>query len=153
MTLSAAELIGAWAFADWTVTYQDGRTTKPYQPDPGGLLIYDPTGVMSVVIHAGNRRPLSSRDLQKVPEAERAKAFDGYFHYSGTWSVRGNEVVHAVTSALNPNMIGTDQVRQAELKDGKLTLSLAETLDAGRGRRFHRLAWKRVTDGGRGAHD
>ena len=153
MSLLPSDLVGAWAFGDWTITYEDGRTNKPMQPNPGGLLIYASSGVMSVVMHSGGRKPLSSRDLQKVSESEKAKAFDGYFHYSGTWAIRGDQVVHAVSSALNPNMIGTDQVPNVDLKGDDLILSLTEKLDGGRGQRFHRLAWKRVTSGGRVAHD
>ncbi|MCA9221797.1 MAG: lipocalin-like domain-containing protein, partial [Planctomycetales bacterium] len=50
-----------------------------------------------------------------------------------------------VTAALNPNMIGTDQVRHVELSGPNLVLSATEQLAAGRGSRFHRLAWRRTT--------
>lgn len=151
MSLKTSDLFGAWAFVSWSVNYDDGRITRPLQPNPGGLLIYDPSGLMSVVMHTGDRKAFATANLQKVDAADKASAFDSYFHYSGTWFLRGQDVVHEVTAALNTNMIGTQQVRHVDLEGDSLTLSAVEPLEGGRGNRSHRLTWRRV-GGGLSAH-
>ncbi|MBL8629932.1 MAG: lipocalin-like domain-containing protein, partial [Rhodospirillaceae bacterium] len=101
-------------------------------------------GIMSAVISAGKRVRFPSDDIRKRPNAEKAAAFDSYFHYVGPWRVDGDTVVHTVTTALNPNMIGTEQVRHVQFKDGHLILSADETLEANKGTRRHELTWKRA---------
>jgi hypothetical protein len=144
MTIANADLIGAWNLIAWSIDYPEGRRTIPFQPDPQGLLIYAAEGVMSAVIHSGRRPVFSSGDPRRLTHAEKAAAFDSYFHYSGAWRVEGDDVVHTVDAALNPNMIGTSQVRHVRLVDSQLELSAEEELDRGRGIRRHVLKWQRV---------
>ncbi len=143
MGLSAKNLIGAWSFVDWTITTH-GRATKPFQPNPSGYIVYAENGIMSAVISAGARAVFSSDDIRKQPDSAKATAFDTYFHYAGRWHVNGDTVVHSVTMALNPNMIGTQQIRHVNLSGNTLILSADETLEAGKGTRRHELVWKRV---------
>ncbi len=142
MTLKAEQLLGAWRFVAWTITRGD-QVTRPFQPDPDGMIIYTPDGIMSAAIYAGGRKPFASADIRKQPDAAKAAAFDSYFHYAGTWHVEGATVVHRVTAALNPNLIGTEQVRNVDFHDDVLTLSVDEPLEGG-GSRLHRLSWRRV---------
>lgn len=144
MSFNRADLFGAWAFVDWTVTYDDGRVSRPFQPQPGGYIIYTENGIMSAVIHGSHRKPFASADIRKQSSADKADAFDSYFHYAGPWHVRGDSVVHSITTALNPNMIGTEQVRYVELNGDSLVLSADEALEGARGQRHHRLTWRRV---------
>ena len=141
MQLSREHLIGTWRFDEWTIE-RDGRVTRPMQPDPDGMIIYTPNGVMSAAMYAGGRASFPSADIKKQPDSAKAAAFDSYFHYAGTWRIVGETVVHQVTSALNPNMAGTEQVRHVDLDGDRLTLSVTETLEGG-GSRHHRLVWRR----------
>ncbi len=141
--LSPELLIGAWTLVDWTIRRSDGRTSRPLQPNPGGMLLYTPDGAMSVVMHCGDRAAFSSDDIRRETDASKAAAFASYFHYSGRWKIRGDEVVHHVTAALNPNLVGTDQVRRAELAGDFLTLSATEPLSNGMVRAL-RLVWRRL---------
>jgi hypothetical protein len=143
MGISAASLVGAWSFVDWTIT-TNGRTTKPFQPSPSGYIVYAENGIMSAVISAGNRAPFPSDDIRKRPDTEKAAAFDSYFHYAGNWHVEGDTVIHTVTAALNPNMIGTQQIRDVKLSGDTLVLSANELLEGGKGTRRHELTWRRV---------
>jgi len=95
------------------------------------------------VIQAGGRAPFPSENIRKRPDHEKATAFDGYFHYAGTWHVAGQTVVHNVMMALNPNMIGTVQVRHVNLNGDSLTLSADEPLEGFAGVRRHVLNWQR----------
>ncbi len=143
MALKPEDLIGAWTFVTWTITRDDGQVTHPFQPDPGGMILYTPDGAMSATIHAGNRPRFSSDDIRKQSDAAKAAAFDTYFHYSGTWEIRGDDVVHHLTAALNPNLIGTEQVRHTAFDGDLLTLSVAEPLGGGRSR-HHSLTWRKL---------
>ncbi|MBL8642461.1 MAG: lipocalin-like domain-containing protein [Rhodospirillaceae bacterium] len=147
MALTKAHLVGAWTFVDWSITTNPGttsaRASRPFQPAPSGYIVYAADGIMSAVIQAGGRAKFPSADIRKRPDAEKANAFDGYFHYAGTWHVDGQNVVHTVTTALNPNMIGTQQVRHVHLNGDTLTLSAEEALEGGKGTRRHELIWQR----------
>lgn len=144
MSLSATDLIGCWTLIEWVITGPGGRETRPFQPTPSGYIIYSADGVMSATIHAGGRAPFPSADIRKQPASAKAQAFDTYFHYAGPWTITGDCVVHEVTSSLNPNMVGTRQVRQVALAGDELTLSADEPLEGNRGVRHHALRWRRT---------
>lgn len=145
MAFAVSDLMGGWTLIDWVITAPDGRETRPFAPAPNGSIMYTPDGLMSATIQASGRAAFPSEDIRKQPAELKAKAFDSYFHYAGTWSVRGDSIVHHVTSAMNPNMIGTEQVRLVTLQGNVLTLSADETLEGGRGVRHHALRWQRHT--------
>ena len=143
MQLSREHLIGTWRFDEWTIE-RDGRVTRPMQPDPDGMIIYTPNGVMSAAMYAGGRANFPSADIKKQPDSAKAAAFDSYFHYAGTWRIVGETVVHQVTSALNPNMVGTEQVRHVDLDGDRLTLKTVDRVPGPDGDTFNRLVWKRA---------
>ena len=139
----ADELPGAWRLERWTLEYPDGRVVRPYSPAAEGLLIYSKDGHMSAVLQSPGRAKLSSADLTRVADADKAAAFAGCVHYAGRWRVEGNSVVHSVEFAVNPNLIGTRQVRAVELQGDRLELVARESLEGG-GERVHRLVWRRA---------
>ena len=56
----------------------------------------------------------------------------------------GQQVVHSVTHALNPNFVGTEQVRNMSFStSGELTLSASDTVPGTAVARHHRLIWRR----------
>ncbi len=146
---SAQALHAAWHLVRWEITYDDGRaTTYPYGPDATGQILYTPDGAMSACIARAGRPPLSSASVRSAPEAERLSAFESYFQYAGTYDVRLHQgrpqVVHHVHLALNPNFVGTDQVRNMDFgADGTLTLSASDTVPGTSVMRHHRLIWRR----------
>jgi hypothetical protein len=141
----AATLVGAWQLVSWTIEYPaDGRVTQPFGPEPEGLLTYTADGYMSAVMQRPGRARLSRNDPQAVSDAEKAAAFAGYLHYAGTWHVAGGCVVHDVALAMNPNLLGTRQVRSVALDDERLVLGAEEALDAPGATRRHRIAWRRA---------
>lgn len=140
---TTADLVGTWIFVDWSITSALGDVRRPFQPRPQGYLLYSEDGVMSAVIHPGQRPRFASNDIRKHPAQDKAAAFDTYFHYAGTWTVQADTVVHHVTSALNPNMIGSDQVRSVTLVGDDLLLSAEEALEGGHETRRHVLTWRR----------
>lgn len=140
-----AALVGAWRLVSWTIEYPaSGRLTQPFGAVPEGLLVYSADGHMSAAIQRPGRARLSRADPNAVSDAEKAAAFAGYLHYCGTWSVGDGHVVHAVELAMNPNLIGTRQVRHVALDGDRLELGAEEPLEAPGQVRRHRIVWRRA---------
>lgn len=145
-------LIGSWRLLRWEIVYADRRPpTLPYGADAVGLIVYAPDGFMSASIARAGRGRLSSDSVRTAPEAERLGAFESYFHYAGPYTLKrdaalptGMQVVHRVSMALNPNFVGTEQVRDVAFDaSGTLTLSASDTVPGSTVVRHHRLQWVR----------
>ena len=143
-------LLGTWHLKRWDITYSDGRAPGlPYGDKATGLIQYTVDGFMSACIARGGRGKLSSDSVRSAPEVERLAAFESYFQYAGPYELRmldgALHVVHHVTHSLNPNFVGTDQVRRVELDGaGALTLSASDKLPGSGVVRQHRLQWSRT---------
>lgn len=142
-------LLGAWHLLHWDITYADGRRSSfPYGEDATGMIQYTHDGFMQACIARAGRGRLSSESVRSAPEAERLAAFESYFQYAGRYAIRGTagrqQVVHTVTHSLNPNFVGTEQVRDMQFDEaGQLTLSASDTLPQSSVTRLHRLLWSR----------
>lgn len=134
-------LEGTWKLLGWEIGSGDGSVSYPFGPEATGLLHYTADGGMAACIARPDRPRWSTGNPRKAPEAERLAAFESYFHYAGTWRLEQRDgqtvVVHTVTHSLNPDFVGSEQVRQVELEGDHLTLSAQE------GPRHHRLRWRR----------
>jgi hypothetical protein len=141
--ISKEQLSGTWELESWTIGYSDrDEFSYPYGEDPQGLLLYTEDGWMSASISRASRAPLPTDvGFRVMPDAVRAEAFSSYFHYAGRYQVRDGDVIHHVAQSLNPNMVGTEQLRHAEL-DGQ-TLVLSGKDQVGSTTRFHSLVWHR----------
>ena len=144
-------LLGTWQLVRWDITYGDGRPPSlPYGDQATGLIVYTGDGFMSACIAAGGRMPMSSASVRSAPAAERLASFESYFQYAGRYEMRqgteGLQVVHRVSHSLNPNFVGSEQVRNVTFDaDGVLTLSASDTVPNSAVARHHRLMWKRAT--------
>jgi len=145
-------LQGAWQLLRWDITYGDGRPASlPFGADATGLILYSHDGTMSACIARAGRKPLSSDSVRSAPQDERLAAFESYFQYAGPYQVRSGpdgrqQVVHTVTHALNPNFVGTEQVRNMDFAaDGSLTLSASGVAAGTAVARHHRLIWRRAS--------
>ena len=106
-----SEILGAWSYHAWRITYEDGRITEPFGADASGLLLYTHDGFMSACIMAGERKPFARPNPREATLRERADAFDGYFSYAGRWRlVRG--VVEHVGEGAWPTL--GDFIREVE---------------------------------------
>lgn len=137
-----AKFIGAWHLVDWRIEYADGAVTRPFGEGAHGYIVYSADGMMTASIAQASRPPFGIANARNASTAQKAEAFDSYFHYAGPWRIEGEDVVHTVTMSLNPDMTGTEQRRLAVFDGaGGLTLSAHETLKDG-ARRHHILQWQ-----------
>lgn len=143
-------LLGTWHLVRWDITYSDGREpTLPYGDKATGMIVYTSDGFMSACIARGGRGKLSSASVRSAPVDERLAAFESYFQYAGSYEINGpvgqHQVTHRVTHALNPNFVGTQQIRNMTFAaDGGLTLSASDTVPGTEVARHHRLMWARA---------
>ncbi len=136
------ELVGAWAYHGWRSTYEDGRVTEPFGEGASGLLLYSADGYMSANIMAAGREPFAKLNPREASLRERASAFDAYFSYAGRWRLVRGTIVHEVTVALNPALVGSEQWRTPMLRGRRLILAADEPTP--RGVRRHELEWRRA---------
>ncbi|MGQ0836904.1 MAG: lipocalin-like domain-containing protein [Gammaproteobacteria bacterium] len=142
--VTRAQLVGAWELVRWEIVHDGGaRRTLPFGEHARGLLLYTADGCMAASIMAAGRAPFSTANPRDAPLDERARAFDGYFSYSGRYRLVGGEVRHEVLVALNASQVGTLQTRNARLAGRRLELTADEVLPDARERR-HVIEWRRV---------
>ncbi len=156
MTIDHNPLLGAWQLVRWEITYGDGRAPSlPYGEHASGLIVYSGDGYMSACIAAAGRARLSSASVRSAPQAERLAAFESYFQYAGSYALRRVDggrlqVVHSVSHSLNPNFVGSEQVRDVAFDAaGRLTLSASDRVPNSEVARHHWLIWQRVAADGR----
>ncbi len=123
------EIIGTWLLESFLIESPE-KEQRNWGTNAQGLLIYTPSGHMSVSIN---------RNVEKKSAVEAENYFDSILFYSGTFSVDGKTVKHQVTQASNPNRIGKEQVRFAKLENNTLTLT---SPDESFGRAI--LTWKKI---------
>lgn len=138
------QLLGSWSLITWEIEYSDGRPSSyPYGKNPQGSILYAEGGWMSAAINIVDRSELdTSIALRRQPQSALAEAYKSYFHYAGSYEVRGDTVFHSVKQSLNPNFVGTIQERQIVFSADKLTLSGVDSV--GDLKRHHNLHWQRL---------
>ncbi|MDP9012355.1 MAG: lipocalin-like domain-containing protein [Pseudomonadota bacterium] len=145
------ELIGAWQLVSIQWVGPNVRTTDPFfNADTTGILIYDPSGWMSVQI-AGQPRPSMDAPVSRPagPHALEtaqieAAVLDTYYAYAGQWKYdRATATVsHNVKTALIPGEIGLRYSQTVSLEGGNLTFTSPR--NAPGGVTFQEKVWTRL---------
>ncbi len=141
--MRAEDLVGAWrelgretVGADGTITPDIPRTSQ---------IMYTPDGFMGVVNTPASRARVGATSnpmsLDGIAAAERAAAAEGVVAYTGRYEIKGDTVQHTIYSALNPNLVGTTQLRRATIAGDDLTLA---SLPDAKGNSF-RIRWRRAS--------
>lgn len=119
----ASQFVGAWEYV-MSETRQDDGTWVPVEapPDRIGLIVYTPTGHMSVHLMRRDRGTSG-----------------GYTAYFGPFEVNTQEgfIIHHRTGHLNPDNVGVDAKRFFAFADDRLTLTVAPE-------NRNRLTWRRL---------
>jgi len=126
------QLIGAWRLVMIDYAGPHGETVDPfYQAGSSGIIIYDPTGWMSVQITAPNRRAWEV-PAERVPLASeanaslKAEAFDTYYSYYGTWNYDdpASVVTHHVKSSVIPAETEMTYVQTVTFEGARLVFTV-----------------------------
>ncbi|MBS0580625.1 MAG: lipocalin-like domain-containing protein [Proteobacteria bacterium] len=133
--MTRRDLIGTWRLLSIQLVGPNGKTVDPFfGPDPTGLLIYDPSGWMSVQI-VERQRPTTDAPVSFVSRGTpgetsqdaqvKASVLDTYYAYFGTWHYEAatSSVVHDVKSSLIPGESGKSYSQTASLVGGHLVFS------------------------------
>ncbi len=123
-------VLGTWKLVSFEIQDPTGLR-RDWGQDSQGLLIYVPSGHMSVSI---NKTPEVDPD-QTATES----LLDSLLFYSGTYRIEGSLIRHQVTQASNPSRIGKEMLRYAGVSEDILTLTTPEEAF---GRAI--LTWKRL---------
>ena len=107
------EIQGSWVLETFLIESLE-KQTRPWGQNMSGLLIYTPSGHMSVSIN---------KAVEKKSEIAAQNNFDSILFYSGTYTVDGSTIKHQVTQASNPDRIGKEMLRFATLESDVLTLA------------------------------
>lgn len=140
--MRAEDLVGAWRELGRDFVNGDG-SIKPDIPRTSQIM-YTPDGFMGVVNTPAKRARVGEASnpmsLDGLSAAERAAAAEGVVAYTGCYEMKGDIVQHTIFSALNPNLVGTTQLRRVTLQGDDLTLA---TLPDAKGNYF-RIRWRRA---------
>ena len=123
------QIYGTWLLTSFDIENPEGKRT-PWGKNTHGLLIYSPTGHMSVSIN---------KEVETSEDGGSADTLDSILFYSGTYVLDGDMIRHQVTEASNPKRIGKEMLRHAKFYDGLLDLT---TPPESFGRAI--LVWKKV---------
>jgi hypothetical protein len=145
------ELIGTWRLLSIHIEGPLGSTSDPfYNADCTGLLIYDPSGWMSVQIAAQQRPAMdapASRPMHDAAKNARLKAavLDSYYAYFGTWEYdqASSTVTHYVKSSLIPGETGKSYSQTVTL-DGEQLIFATRRVVAG-DKIVQKKVWQRVS--------
>lgn len=124
---STTPLIGAWSLIDAMTVQKGGQTSEWHGlPRPyNGLIVYEPSGMMSVQI-ASVRKPLpEGGEFKKFPAEQQLSYLQSYYAYYGRFEFDKLKsiVTHLVVSSLDPTEIGVVYHRQVKLVGDIVTLT------------------------------
>jgi hypothetical protein len=147
---TVADFVGAWKLVSIETIRPNGEVIYPfYGKHPHGLIMYDRSGWMSVQIVADPAvtAPTASswEEILAAPQADKAKAFENYYAYCGTWTLdsAAKTVTHHIQDSLRPGERQDDAVRHFELDGDRLILT-AKSHEMGEDRE-RKLVWQRLS--------
>ena len=142
--LTLDDLVGGWKLVKWEISYSDDRpVSQPFGEDAEGMIMYTPNGYMNAVIRRADRGPVSTQYVLQAPAEEKAALFESFMQYGGPCEVVGNDVIHKVEHALNPDLAGTEQLRHVAFDGDDLILTGEEKIEAAGLSRFHKVRWRK----------
>ncbi len=138
---------GAWKLISFEMVGPNGQIREPYGKNPVGLIIYDPSGYMSVQFMPAENRPKLPAIPGNAPPADLLSAYLTYGAYFGTYEVNEKEgfVVHHVLGNLNQNNVGKDQKRTYKISGNRISLMTPPAMAPDDGLMYvSTLVWERM---------
>lgn len=117
--------VGVWNVVDYTATDPvTGAVKHPFGEQPIGSAIYTANGHMSILVTGSHRAPPATVAGPKRAQ-ERSDLFDGMYAYTGTYTVKGDQVTIHIESAWLPDWVSTDKTRTLKLDHDVLSIVTA----------------------------
>ena len=118
------ELLGVWRLVSYEFRLADGILIRPMGLGVQGLLIYDPSGYMSLHVIDPERPKFTTNDWMSGTAEEAKAALDGCMAYYGTFEVDDvkGTIVHHVEHSSFPNWSGTDREQFYTIEEEQLKL-------------------------------
>ena len=145
-----SDFVGAWKLVSIETIRHNGEVIYPfYGKHPQGVIMYDRSGWMSVQIVSDPAvaAPTASswEEILAAPQADKAKAYENYYAYCGTWTLdpAAKTVTHHIQESLRPGERHDDAVRHFELDGDRLILT-AKSHEMGEDHE-RKLVWQRLS--------
>jgi hypothetical protein len=142
------QLIGAWDLTAAIAIDSVGDTFYPMGRGVEGRIVYSQDGYVAVnLMEGGRKQPDVNTRWARLKDPAAASLARTYMAYSGRFAVDEERSIvhHHLDMCLDPNLVGTDQVRQVEFTPGgelKLSVPL-DDLD-GQPIKSTYLTWRRA---------
>ena len=126
-------LVGAWSLVSVENTNPDGSVTRPYGPNPAGLLFFDAQGNYAIQILQADRPLVAANDKNKATPAENTALVQGNNSHFGRYTVAParHQLTFTVEHAFYPNWEGTVQERAYTLTGSVLRYVVTHTTNGG----------------------
>ena len=109
-----SSIVGTWRLVSFDTEDQaTGERWARFGKSPKGRLMLMPDGYMMVILTAEGRRPANT-------DADRARAFESIFAYSGKYAFEGENFVTDVDVASLVEWTGAQQVRTCHFVGSRL---------------------------------
>jgi hypothetical protein len=136
-------LVGTWKLVSGiSEELETRRQTDIYKGTPTGFITYGSDGrMMTIIVDSNRRKPAAT----VATSAEAEALFRSMTAYAGTYSVRGNQVIHRPDASWNEAWTGTDQVRTYTFDGDRLSLATEASPNPFTGKMSVRtLVWEKV---------
>jgi hypothetical protein len=137
------KLVGTWKLISAvSEDLSTSQKTNIYKGTPVGFITYGADGrVMTIIVDSPRKKPAAN-----VATAAEAEAlFRSMAAYAGTYTVKGNQVIHVPDVSWNETWTGTDQIRDYEFDGERLLLATAPSPNPFTGKMSVRiLAWEKI---------
>jgi hypothetical protein len=136
-------LLGTWKLVSAvSEELATGQKTNIYRGTPVGFITYGADGrVMTIIVDSDRKKPAAN-----VATAAEAEAlFRSMAAYAGTYTIRGNQVIHRPDASWNETWTGSDQIRDYRFEGERLLLATAPSPNPFTGKMSVRtLVWEKV---------
>jgi lipocalin-like protein len=136
-------LVGTWKLVSGvSEELETGQKTEIYKGAPTGFITYGSDGrVMTIIVDSNRKKPAGA----VATSAEADALFRSMVAYAGTYSVRGNQLIHRPDASWNETWTGTDQVRNYKFDGEHLNLATEASPNPFTGKMSVRtLVWEKV---------
>jgi len=137
------KLVGTWKLVSGvSEELETGQKTDIYKGTPTGFITYGSDGrVMTIIVDSNRKKPAGA----VATSAEAEALFRSMAAYAGTYSVRGNQVIHRPDASWNETWTGTDQVRDFKFDGDGLSLATEASPNPFTGKMSVRiLVWEKI---------